>query len=160
MSAAGSRATVEIVERFYAAFAARDAEGMARCYAPDVVFSDPAFGELRGAEAGDMWRMLLSRAADLSVRADAPEATSNGARTRWYADYTFSTTGLRVHNVVEASCVVVEGLIREHRDHFDFWRWSRQALGAPGALLGWTPFLQNKVRSQARAGLAKWRDRG
>jgi hypothetical protein len=29
-----------------------------------------------------------------------------------------------------------EGLIIEHRDHFELWRWSRQALGLKGLLLG------------------------
>ena len=45
------------------------------------------------------------------------------------------------------------GLILRHRDRFDFWGWSRQALGAPGWLLGWTPLLRNKVRAQAGARL-------
>ena len=54
-----------LVREFYARFAARDAEGMAACYHPDVAFSDPVFPMLRGEEAGDMWRMLLARAADL-----------------------------------------------------------------------------------------------
>ncbi len=30
------------------------------------------------------------------------------------------------------------------------------ALGAPGLLLGWTPFLRAKVRRQASAGLRKY----
>ncbi|MDB5894551.1 MAG: snoaL-like protein, partial [Rhodoferax sp.] len=34
--------------------------------------------------------------------------------------------------------------------------WSRQALGAPGMLLGWTPMLRNKVRAQAAANLRKF----
>jgi hypothetical protein len=34
-----------------------------------------------------------------------------------------------------------------------FWQWSRQALGTPGLVLGWTPLLRRKVGSQARAGL-------
>jgi hypothetical protein len=33
------------------------------------------------------------------------------------------------------------------------WAWTRQALGAPGLLLGWTPFLQKKVQAEARKGL-------
>jgi ketosteroid isomerase-like protein len=36
-----------LIERFYAAFAARDAAGMQACHYPDIVFSDPAFGGLR-----------------------------------------------------------------------------------------------------------------
>jgi hypothetical protein len=36
------------------------------------------------------------------------------------------------------------------------WAWSRQALGAPGLLLGWTPFLRRKIRAQAAANLEKY----
>ena len=49
-----------------------------------------------------------------------------------------------------------KGLIVRHRDVFDFWAWSRQALGTPGTLLGWTPFLRAKVRTQANANLQKY----
>lgn len=41
------------------------------------------------------------------------------------------------------------GLIATHRDRFNFWRWARQALGAPGVLLGWSPSLKRKVRNTA-----------
>jgi len=50
-----------LVREFYRAFAARDAEAMGRCYHADVAFSDPVFPMLRGEDARDMWRMLLSR---------------------------------------------------------------------------------------------------
>lgn len=53
---------------------------MAACYAPDVRFSDPVFGELRGAQAGDMWRMLAERATDLRV--ELPEHEAGDERGR------------------------------------------------------------------------------
>ena len=46
-----------LIERFYTAFQAKDAEAMARCYAPDARFSDPVFTDLQGPLPGDMWRM-------------------------------------------------------------------------------------------------------
>jgi len=49
------------------------------------------------------------------------------------------------------------GLIVEHRDSFDLWRWARQALGAKGLLLGWLPPVQAAIRRQAAQGLAAWR---
>jgi hypothetical protein len=42
------------------------------------------------------------------------------------------------------------------RDTYDFWSWSRQALGLPGLLLGWSGFLRTKVRAQAAAGLEQF----
>lgn len=145
------------IERFYTAFARRDGDAMAACYAPDVRFSDPAFGELRGSEAGDMWRMLTGRAKDLEITL----AEHDDSTAHWLADYTFAATGRKVHNDVRASFAFdADGLICEHDDRFSFHAWSRQALGPVGLLLGWTPLLRSKVRSQARAGLEQFRASG
>src|SRR3982751_3030425 len=65
-----SEAHAALITRFYQAFQRLDAEAMAACYTDDVVFSDPAFGELRGRDAGDMWRMLTTRAKDFSLTFD------------------------------------------------------------------------------------------
>ena len=51
-------------------------------------------------------------------------------------------------------------LITTHRDRFNFWTWSRQALGAPGLLLGWSPYLRNKVRAQAASNLQRFLVKG
>ena len=57
-----------------------------------------------------------------------------------------------VHNVIDAAFEFDgNGLIVRHRDRFAFWSWSRQALGAVGWLLGWTPLLRAKVRSNPAA---------
>jgi hypothetical protein len=56
-------------------------------------------------------------------------------------------------NDVHASFRFADGLIIEHRDEFDFYRWARQALGPMGLLLGWTPVVRSAVRRRARAGL-------
>jgi hypothetical protein len=64
-----------------------------------------------------------------------------------------------VHNVIDARFTFVAGRITRHVDSFDFWRWSRQALGPAGALLGWTPMLQGAVASRARASLGAWQKR-
>jgi ketosteroid isomerase-like protein len=149
----------ELIERFYGAFARLDGDGMAACYAPDVRFSDPVFGELRGAEAGDMWRMLTGRAKDLTVTLAEHEAGDERGSAHWLADYTFRT-GNKVHNDIRAEFRFAGGLILEHDDSFSFHAWSRQALGVPGLLLGWTPLLRGKVSSEARAGLEEFRRGG
>jgi uncharacterized protein len=146
-------ANSELIRRFYAAFAARDGSAMAELYAPDARFSDPVFPDLRGEEPGAMWRMLTGRAADLEVELVEHEADGDQGAARWIARYTFTQTGRPVENDVRASFRFAGGLIAEHRDEFDFHRWSRQALGAPGLLLGWTPLLRASVRRRARAGL-------
>ena len=145
-----------LIHRFYDSFAALDAEGMQACYHPDIVFSDPAFGELRGAQAGAMWAMLTGRARDLQVSATDVEADDQRGRAHWDARYTFGQTGRKVINRIDAEFEFRDGLIVRHTDTFDFYAWARQALGPAGLLLGWTPVIRNKVRSSARAGLEKY----
>lgn len=142
-----------LISRFYEAFNRLDAEAMAACYSDNVVFSDPVFGELRGRDASDMWRMLTSRAKDFSLRYDAVRADERTGGAHWVATYLFSQTGRTVINDIQARFVFRDGKICEHHDHFDLWRWSRQALGAKGTLLGWTPLVQNAIRAQAQKGL-------
>lgn len=145
-----------LVHRFYTCFQARDTAGMQACYHPDVVFSDPAFGELRGADVGAMWTMLCTRAKDLDVTFSGLSADAESGRAHWDARYTFTQTGRRVHNAIDAAFRFRDGLIVRHDDRFSFWRWARQALGPVGVLLGWTPLLNARVRKNARAGLAAY----
>lgn len=143
-----------LITSFYDAFSRCDAEAMAACYHDDVQFSDPVFTDLRGESAGNMWRMLCGRATDLKVEASDIVATGDTGSAHWEAWYTFGATGRKVHNKIDATFRFRDGKIIEHRDSFPLWKWTRMALGAPGLLLGWTPIVQGKVRSQAAKGLA------
>ena len=49
-----------------------------------------------------------------------------------------------------------DGLITEHTDQFDIWKWSRQALGLSGVLLGWSNFMKVKIRKMASKNLGKF----
>lgn len=148
----------QTIEKLYTAFQQGDGDAMATCYHPDATFSDPAFRNLKGDEPADMWRMLLERSnGNLKIEFEVLHADAEQGEAKWDAWYPFSTTGRKVHNKIHARFRFKDGLIIEHKDHFNFWSWSRQALGTPGLLLGWTPFLRNKVSSTAMAGLKKWR---
>ena len=147
----------EVIDRLYRSLASHDHEAMAACYHKDVEFSDPVFPDLKGTEAGDMWRMLAARATDLVVRFSVKDADDRRGAAHWDADYTFVKTGRKVNNRIDAEFEFRDGLISRHRDDFDFWRWSRMALGTPGVLLGWSPLIRSKVRRQAAEGLAAFR---
>ena len=151
-----THANAELLDRFYQAFQRQDAEAMAACYAADVQFSDPVFRDLKGTDAGDMWRMLCARAKQFSLSYEVLEADDRQGRARWVATYLFSQTGRMVENRIEARFRFADGQIIEHHDHFDLWRWSRQALGTKGLLLGWLAPVQNAIRKQAMAGLRAW----
>lgn len=152
-------ANEETIRRFYTAFQKRDAAGMVACYAPDVQFSDPVFTDLRGPAAGSMWTMLCERGKDLEIEFRDVRADETTGHAHWEAWYTFSTTGRKVHNVIDASFEFRDGRIARHTDRFDLYRWARQALGPAGVFLGWTPLLQNKVRAMAAKGLADYQRR-
>jgi ketosteroid isomerase-like protein len=149
---------VALIDNFYTAFARRDWRTMAAAYDADARFSDEVF-DLRGADIGRMWRMLCERGTDLRLQHRDVVADGEHVRAHWDAWYTFSATGRPVHNSIDARFELRNGLIGRHVDSFSFWRWSRQALGAPGALLGWTPWLRGKVRAQAAKGLAGFQPR-
>jgi len=148
-----SDANRAVITEFYQAFNRLDAEAMSACYTEDVVFSDPVFGVLKGRQAGDMWRMLTLRAKDFSLIFDSVRADERTGAAHWVAKYLFSQTGNTVTNDIQARFVFRDGKICEHHDQFDLWCWSRQALGAKGVLLGWTPLVQNAIRAQAQKGL-------
>ncbi len=139
----------QLVEQFYAHFQAHDANGMTACYHPDVTFADPVFGQLRGPEAASMWHMLCARGQDLVLTVSNVQADTLAGVAHWEAQYTFGKARRRVHNVVDAAFEFREGLIHQHTDTFDLWKWSRMALGPAGLLLGWTPMLQRSIRNRA-----------
>lgn len=142
-----------LVNSFYSAMQRRDVETMCACYHADALFMDPVFGKLRRDEVCAMWRMLLGRAQDIRVNFEVLHADEHSGSARWEARYTFSKTGRQVLNRIEAQFGFHEGLILAHRDRFDFWKWTRMALGFKGLLLGWSPLVQNAVRREARKSL-------
>jgi len=151
----------QLLTDFYSAFQRRDAQAMAACYHPDAEFSDPAFPGLRHARVTSMWTMLCERGKDLELTFRDVQADDRTGRAHWDARYTFGATGRKVLNRIDAEFEFRDGKIVRHHDSFDFYAWSRQALGLMGLLLGWTPLLKNKVRAQARGTLAKYmKERG
>lgn len=148
-----------LIARYYTAFARRDARGMIDCYHPDVHFSDAVFPDLRGPQAGAMWRMLCERAQDLRIVFSDVVADETAGSARWEAWYTFTGTGRPVHNRIAARFEFRDGRIIRHRDTFPFWRWAAQALGPVGWFLGWSPVVKRRVRAQAAASLSKYSSR-
>lgn len=158
--AIGSGNLAGVVQAFYDAFRARDGEAMAGCYADDATFRDEVFDLHGREEIGAMWQMLLTRGKDLELEVGRIEEDPYEGRAHWEAHYTFGATGNKVHNIIDAEFDIRDGLIVQHIDKFDFWRWSRQALGPVGVVLGWSPFVRTKVQAEAARGLETFRRRG
>jgi ketosteroid isomerase-like protein len=145
----------EIITTFYQAFANQDPKGLAACYAPDVVFEDPAFGRLEGKDAHDMWRMLMARGGGATeVSFGDVQANGEKASANWMARYNYGPRRRMVVNEVHAEFIIKDGKIVKHTDTFNLWRWARQALGLNGLLLGWSAFFQARMNDTTRGLLA------
>ena len=145
-----------VAARFYEAFMVRDFYTMGLLYANHATFQDPVFPRLTAQGARLMWQMLLSEAEDLEVTVNILEDTPDRASVDWTARYTFTPTKRVVVNKVHSDMVIAAGKIVQQVDDFSFWRWSGQALGWKGWLLGWTPLVRDKVRRQAARSLKEF----
>jgi ketosteroid isomerase-like protein len=148
----------QLLETFYQAFLNFDGEAMASCYHPDAHFSDAVFPDLNGEMPGNMWRMLCHKlqSSPSKLRYTNVWANETEGGCDWEAEYIFSATGKKVHNIISSRFKFADGKIIDQQDSFNFWRWSRMALGMPGYLLGWSGFLRGKVQLQANQGLQQF----
>lgn len=136
-----------VAARFFDAFAVGDWHAMGRLYAPQARFSDPLFPQLDAEQVRALWQMLLTQAQGfrLSYRIDAE--SDHAARVLWVAHYLYGRRP--VVNRVVSEMQLGAGCILVQNDHFNLWRWARQALGLTGWLLGGTPLLRRRLRREA-----------
>lgn len=143
----------QLLHTFYTAFQQRDYKTMQSCYADNATFSDEVFLNLNAAEVRAMWEMLCIRGKDLQIEFSNIQADEKKGTASWNATYSFSKTNRKVLNKIKAEFTFEDGKIKSHRDHFNFYSWTRQAIGLPGLLFGWTNAFKEKVRAQARKNL-------
>lgn len=146
----------ELLTGFYEAFAAGDHVTMAAAYSDDARFSDPVFPDLDAEQARAMWRMFCTGGNEVTVSYSDVDAGEQHGSAHWEAIYKFPKTGRRVHNKIDANFRFRDGKIVSHKDNFNLYAWTRQALGAAGLFLGWSPIVQNQVRSQAASQLRRF----
>jgi ketosteroid isomerase-like protein len=146
----------KLIRDFFKAFQRNDYRTMQESYHPEASYSDPVFGNLDAAQAKAMWKMLVTSAKDLHITYGDVKANDQEGSCRWDAQYTFSGTGRKVHNQIKSSFVFKDGKIFRHDDHFNFWRWSSMALGGPGLVMGWSPYLLHAVQKRVRGRLEKF----
>jgi len=145
--------------KFYTSLQQKNYTAMGECYHDEATFRDEAFDLKTAREVRAMWEMLCTRGKDMEVTFRDVKADAAKGSGHWEAFYTFSTSGNKVHNVIDSEFTFKDGLILTHVDHFSFYNWSKQSLGTTGLLLGWTGFLQRKVRKTAMNNLAAFMNR-
>ena len=154
--------TIQTLENFFSAFQNLNASEMAKIYASDAAFSDEVFNLKNGEAIGQMWAMLVGNIArsgkehwSLTYKVESIDAAT------WEAKYLFSATGRVVVNRVRSTFTFDPyGKVKIQMDEFDFWRWSRQAFGVTGLLLGWNPLFKRKVRAKAQENLNRLISKG
>lgn len=145
------------ITKFYDALANGDASTMCACYHPNIQFRDPIFGSLKENEVCKMWEMLIARSnGNLKIKLSDVKADEFHGTAIWVVTYNFSKNNREVVNRIRASFYFKDGLILKHNDDFDIWKWSKQALGLPGQLLGWTGYMQKKIHLNAVSSLKKY----
>lgn len=146
----------KIIHEFYSAFQKKDAETMLRFYSPEIRFEDPAFGLLKEPYVSAMWKMLCASATDLKIDFEILSSDEDSVEAYWEASYTFKATGRKVFNKIHAHFVFKDRMIIEHKDTFDLYKWSKQALGWKGYLIGFTTYFKRKLNTQTRKMLDKF----
>lgn len=146
-------ANEQLISEFYEAFKNKDFRKMQSFYADNAVFSDAVFKNLNANQVKAMWEMLITKGKDMRLEFGNVSANEKTGNAHWDAYYTFSSTGNKVVNKIDATFEFENGKIIKHTDNFNFYTWAKQALGFTGLLLGWTSFLKNKIQKTALANL-------
>lgn len=147
----------KLIEKFYTSFSNTDIRGMLNCYHDDITFTDPAFGTLQGDRAKAMWQMLLSKSnGETQITFNSIKTKKNTGSVNWKAVYTYGPKKRNVINNITANFTFLDGKIIEHIDTFSLWKWSKQALGTSGYLLGWSSFFKSKIQNKTNNLLDKF----
>ncbi|MBL4708955.1 MAG: nuclear transport factor 2 family protein [Flavobacteriales bacterium] len=143
----------ETIEQFYTAFSAGDLKEMLNCYHDEIVFEDPAFGQLKGVRAKAMWQMLLSRREKSGLTLQFSLDQNSDNKATWIATYNYGPKKRKVVNSISAQFKFKDEKIIQHTDSFDLWKWTQQALGTSGYLLGWSNFMKQKIQKTTHKAL-------
>ena len=93
---------------------------------------------------------------DFKVVVSDIEGNATKGSAQWEAFYTFSKTGRKVHNKINAKFQFKDGLMISHIDAFNLHNWAKQAMGVKGLLMGRTRYFSNKLKAQTNYLLDKY----
>src|SRR3954462_407066 len=116
-----------LLDRLFTALDRHDHATMTACYHLDATFRDIAFDLHGRKEIHAMWHMICE--GDIRATFDVVHADDNTAEVNLIDDYTFSSTGRKVHNVIQSRFQFQDGVIIEHHDFCDPRAWAAMALG-------------------------------
>ena len=139
----------ELIRCFYTAFANRDVETMLSYYHENVVYEDVGFGIQKEENAKAVWLYLMENSDKNAVITFSNiQADNLSGSVKWNANYKFNNR--KIENHISATFHFRNGKIIYHKDDYSLWKWSQQAFGIVGYLIGWSLLFQWLIRWQMR----------
>jgi predicted SnoaL-like aldol condensation-catalyzing enzyme len=138
-----THANTILLDRLFTSLDGHDHAAMAGCYGTAAKFSDIAFCLEGRKQIHAMWHMICE--GDIRAKFHIVDADNHSAQVNVTDDYTFSSTGRKVHNVIQSRFRFQDGVIIEHQDSCDARAWAAMALGgASGWFAGRFHLLRSK----------------
>jgi ketosteroid isomerase-like protein len=127
-----------LLQRLFSSLNQHDHKTMAACYHSQATFTDIAF-DLRGRQQiHAMWHMICQpgdHKSDIHAMFNVVRADDQRGWVNLVDDYTFSSTGRKVTNVIDSYFCFEEGLIVKQHDFCDARAWASMAVGGLSGLL-------------------------
>lgn len=148
----------QLIDRFYTALASRDIDTMLSCYHENVIYNDVGFGIQKGENAGTVWRFLIENGdKNAIINVSDIQISETKGQAIWTAKYTFGQR--KIKNKITANFQFKNGKIIYHKDDYDLWKWSQQAFGLVGYLIGWSPLFRWLIRWQMQRLLSNYKSK-
>ena len=136
-----------VLNEFFIAFTNHDVETMLSYYHKDIIYDDIGFGKQKGENAKAVWYFLLGKVDKNAVITFSNiQITKNKGQVNWTTKYTFGKR--KIINQVTATFHFKDGKIIYHKDDYSLWKWSQQAFGIVGYLIGWSWLFSWFIRWQ------------
>lgn len=140
---------IEIVKEFYEALNKRDYKIVNGLYHSEAKYRDEIF-DFNGIEIHALWYNATLPEMDISVKLESIREEGDKVITEWEMRYTLDIIKRRINLKEKGVFEFKDEKIYRHTDTYDFWAWCTQAFGAIGRVMGWSNWLRNRVRNQAR----------
>ncbi len=142
----------QLLLTFFTAFAKKDLDAMLDCYHKNVVYDDVSFGKQQQEKAKAVWRFLIKNVGEKAVitfsniQTSATSGQANGTITYYFGKR-------KITNEITATFHFQDGKIIYHKDEYNLWKWSQQAFGFVGYLIGWSLAFRWLIRWQMQRSL-------
>ena len=119
----------DLLHRLFTGLSHHDHGEMASCYHQDAAFRDIAFDLIGKKQIHAMWHMISE--TDIRPTFHVVRADEERGVVKLVDDYTFTSTGKPVHNIIVSNFRFQGGRIIDHQDVCDARAWASMALGGP-----------------------------